>query len=189
MSPTTNLPAAILDMVLAHLALLYLAATGGDLAAARHAAGQMLAAYHPETPDELHLAAEIISFSAHALEALGQASGPDLPLTKILRLRGGAVSLSRESHKSHRKLDQLQTVRRAGTPMPQAEAAPIRPRIENALALIEATRQATPAPTQIWTQGYQKRLAAKRITENLKKNQAAVINAAKADAQAAALAG
>ena len=43
---------------------------------------QMLAAYHPETPEQLHLAAEIISFSAHALEALAQAANPDLSLNQ-----------------------------------------------------------------------------------------------------------
>jgi hypothetical protein len=193
--PALILP-AILDTVLGRLALLFLTGAGGDLAAARLAASQMLAAYNAESPNELRLAAEIMSFGFHALEALSQAAAPDLPLTKILRLRGSAVSLSREAHKAQRKLDQLQRDRRAGIAAEpvenvatQTEAVATRPQIDKALALIEATRDAPgEAPRvapreatasagrnggQTWTQSYQKRLTAKRIADNLKKNQAA----------------
>ena len=125
MSLIDTLPAAILDTVLGRLAVLFLTGAAGDLLTARDAARQMLAAYHPATPDELHLAAEIISFSAHALEALGQAASPDLSLNQKLRLRGSAVSLSRESHKSQRKLDQLQKARRTGaTAQPDPNPGP-----------------------------------------------------------------
>ena len=82
----------------------------------------MLAAYHPQTPDELNLAAEIISFTIHALEALGQSMASDMPLSKILRLRGSAVSLSREAHKAQRKLDQLQKAGQTGAPIPPQDA-------------------------------------------------------------------
>jgi hypothetical protein len=123
MSFAATLPAALLNTILGRLALLFLSGAGGDLDAARDAATKMLAAYHPETEDELRLAAEIISFSLHALEALGQAADPDMSLNKILRLRSGAVSLSRESHKSQRKLDQLQKDRRAGVPIQPHPAA------------------------------------------------------------------
>jgi hypothetical protein len=203
---------AILDTVLGRLALLFLTGAGGDLAAARHAASQMLAAYNAESPNELRLAAEIMSFGFHALEALSQAAAPDLPLTKILRLRGSAVSLSREAHKAQRKLDQLQRDRRAGIPAQpvenlarQTETAPARAQIDKALALIEATREApggamTSAAKnggKTWTQAYQQRLTAKRIADNLKKNQAAharhamLHNAGRHDAgvEAAAVAG
>jgi hypothetical protein len=183
MSLPTKLPAAILDTILVRLALLFLAGAAGDLADARHAAAQMLAAYHPETENELRLAAEIVSFSFHALEALGQASTPDMPLTKVLRLRGSAVSLSREAHKAERRLEQLQKARRAGADaQPDATQAPpasepTRPQIDKAIALIEATRQAIQTTTQnggpTWTRSYQKREAARRIGENLKRNQAA----------------
>jgi hypothetical protein len=170
--------------VLGRLALLFLSGAKGDLAAARHAAAHMLAAYGPETEDELRLAAEIISFSLHSLDALSQAATPDMPLTKILRLRGGAVSLSRESHKSQRKLDQLQRDRRAGTLIqappaeaPQQSTEPSRPQIDKALALIEATSEAMTSAAKnagkTWTQSYHQRQTAKRIAENLKKNQAA----------------
>ena len=71
----------------------------------------MLNGYHIETEEELRLAAEIVSFGFHVLEALSKATGPDLSLNATLRLRGSAVSLSREAHKCQRKLDQLQRVR------------------------------------------------------------------------------
>jgi hypothetical protein len=185
MSPTatstiaeTIITPAILDTILGRLALLFLSGANGDLTAARHAASRMLSAYEVHTTTELCLAAEIISFSLHALEALSQASHPDMPLTKILRLRGSAVSLSRESHKSQRKLDQLQKDRRAGRPARPAETPttePSRPQIDKALALIEATREAMASATknggQSWTKSYQQRQTARRIAENLKKNQ------------------
>jgi hypothetical protein len=176
---------AILDTILGRLALLFLAGAVGDLTVARDAARQMLAAYKVETPDELRLAAEIISFGFHALEALSQASNPDMSLAKILRLRGSAVSLSREAHKAQRKLDQLQRDRRAGVSAQPAEAEqpapppeadkPSRPQIDKAIDLIAFTRDALESAGKnggkSWTHGFQQRQVAKRITDNLKKNQ------------------
>jgi len=198
MSLLTAFPIAILDTILGRLAVLFLTGAAGDLVTARLAAARMLAGYHPETENELRLAAEIISFSFHALEALSQAATPDLSLTKILRLRGSAVSLSRETHKSERRLDHLQNARRAGpsvqpeaTNAPAPAAEPSRPQIDKAIALIEATRQAIAATGsktagQTWTQAYQQRQTARRITANLKKNQAT--HAASVNAAAAATA-
>jgi hypothetical protein len=59
--------AAILETVLIRLAALFLAGAGGDSTAARQAALQTLGAYHPETEDELRLAANVIGFGPHAL--------------------------------------------------------------------------------------------------------------------------
>jgi hypothetical protein len=114
---------AIMDTVLGHLAILFLTGAAGDLTVAHRAALQMLAACDVASEEELSLAAEIISFRLHALQALSAAGNPELSLNQILRLRGGAVSLSREQHKAQRKLDQLQRARYAGT-QPQT------PRIE-----------------------------------------------------------
>jgi hypothetical protein len=179
MSQTATFSAAILDTILGRLALLFLSAAAGDLTAARDAAAQMLSAYQPQTEDELRLAAAIVGFSLHALEALGQAAGPDLPLTRILRLRGSAVSLSRESHKAQRRLDQLQKARRTGSPAASEAPQPMQipPKTEKALAGLT------------WTQAYQQRQRSKAIAENLKKNQArhaAELNLATADAMGSA---
>ena len=174
MSLNPALPDAIVQTVLDRLAILFLAGAAGDIAHARAATAQMLADYGPRNRQELRLAAEIISFSFHALEALSQAATPGMSLTRVLRLRGSAVSLSRESHKAQRRLDQLQRARQTGdavAPAPESAAAqpaaaepslqndaqpdtqPARPRVERAIQLVEQTREclaqaATPAANQ-----------------------------------------
>jgi hypothetical protein len=182
MSFAATLLPSILNTVVGRLALLFLSGADGDLTAARQAAAHMLAAYNPETEDELRLAAEIVTFSFHALEALSQASTPEMPLNKILRLRSGAVSLSRESHKAEHRLDQLQKARREGMqPQPAATTReePARPQVEKATALVETTRSEILPTGQnsapIWTKSHQLRDAAKRISENLKTSHAAQV--------------
>jgi hypothetical protein len=187
--PLANtLPSAVVETVLTHLAALFLTGAAGDITAARQAAAQMLAAYDPQTEDELRLAANIVGFSFHALEALGQAATPDMPLTKILRLRGGAVSLSRESHKAQRRLDQLQKARRQGIPAQLAETQPA-PKIERAIGLIKDTRTVTvAAKTQglTWTQAYEQRQRDYRIAASQKRAEARLAAQANATALDAA---
>ena len=182
-------PAPVLETILTRLAALFLIGAAGDMAAARQAALQMLGAYHPKTEDELSLAAQIISFSFQALEALGQAAAPDLPVTRILRLRGGAVSLSRESAKAQRHLSQLQKDRRQGIPVQSAEAQPepAQPssKTEKALDLIpDAGHSATAAKTSrlTWTQTYEQRQRDMRIAASLKRAEARVAMQANATA-------
>jgi hypothetical protein len=174
-------PAAVLETILIRIAALFLIGAAGDMAAARQAALQMLGAYHPETEDELSLAAQIIGFSFQALEALGQAAAPDLPVTRILRLRGGAVSLSRESAKAQRSLNQLQKDRRQGTPVQpaatQPEPAQPSPKTEKALDLIQHTSEiAVAAKTSglTWPQTYEQRQRDTRIAASLKRAEARV---------------
>jgi hypothetical protein len=181
MSLAKTLPGAILETIVTRLAALFLTGAAGDMTAARQAAAQMLGAYHPQTEDELRLAANIVGFSFHALEALGQAATPDMPLTKILRLRGSAVSLSRESHKAQRRLDQLRKARREGIPAQPAETQPQpaqpEPRIEKALDLIEDTRAITVAAKAeglTWTQAYEQHQRNLRIAASLKRAEARV---------------
>jgi hypothetical protein len=120
-------PAPILETILIGLTPLFLLAAGNDPAAARQAAAHMLAAYHPETDDELRLAANIVAFSFQALEALGQAAAPDLPVTRVLRLRSSAVALSRESAKAERRLAQLQKARQQPEAQPEPQPEPALP--------------------------------------------------------------
>jgi hypothetical protein len=185
MSFPANIALATLETVIGGLALLFLTGACGDMIAAHYAASQMLAAYNAETPDELGLAAEIVSLQMHTLKALSDSSDPELSLNKILRLRGGAVSLSRESHKARRKLEQLQRARHAGTMAQPAEVpseaaqpqpAPVQPKIDDAHALIEVAREAIQTARETggktWSQSFQKRETTKRIVENLKRKQA-----------------
>jgi hypothetical protein len=195
-----TLPAAILETILTGLATLFLAGAGGDPAAARHAALHMLGAYHPETEDELRLAAKIVCFSFQALAALGQAAAPDLPLTRILRLRSGAVSLSRESAKAERRLGQLQKARQQGIQAQPAEAGtadaqPVEvqpepaqpaPRIEKALAPIQdtgAVATAAKANGVTWTRAYEDRQRDQRIAASIKRAEARVAAQANAAIQ------
>jgi hypothetical protein len=183
-----TLPAAILETILTGLATLFLAGAGGDPAAARHAALHMLGAYRPETEDELRLA------------ALGQAAAPDLPLTRILRLRSGAVSLSRESAKAERRLGQLQKARQQGIQAQPAEAGtadaqPVEvqpepaqpaPRIEKALAPIQdtgAVATAAKANGVTWTRAYEDRQRDQRIAASIKRAEARVAAQANAAIQ------
>ena len=178
-------PGAALQTILGRLVILFLSGAAGDMDAARNAAAQMLAEHDPRTTDELRLAAEVISFSFHTLEALSLSAAPDITLNQKLRLRGSAVSLSRESHKSQHKLERL---RRAGTPSESTGTPPepARPQVDRALQLIEAARAAVAQGPQVagkiagqtWTQRYDQKQAAKRIAANLKKNAAAAAPAA-----------
>src|ERR1700757_4157862 len=93
------------------IALLLLEGAGGDMETARHAAAATLSTYDPQTEAELRLAARIISFSLQAGGALAQAADPEMPLTRVLRLRTGAVSLSREAEKAERRLEKLREER------------------------------------------------------------------------------
>jgi hypothetical protein len=122
MSLAALFPAAVLETILIRLTPLFLVGAGGETTAARQAAVQTLGSYRPETEDELRLAANVIAFGLHALEALGEAADPDLSMTRVLRLRGSAVSLSRESTKAQLRLDQLQKARQQNR-----QAEPVEP--------------------------------------------------------------
>ncbi|WP_428493000.1 hypothetical protein [Rhodopila sp.] len=203
--PATN--PAILDTVLGHLARHFLVATNGDLPAARDAAGCLLAAYHTTTDAELELAADIVSFSFHALEALSDSAAPDLSLNQKLRLRAGAVNLSREGHKARRKLDQLMSARADASQAPadlapKAAAAPppLGPEPLAGCEIPAASETAAPTlaanpppsiqpPLQTpqdsgrglpWTRSARQRHAARIITENLRRNAANAAQAAAA---------
>ena len=179
MSFATIVPAAVLETTLSHLAALFLTGAADDMTAARAAAGQMLDAYHPETEDEFRLAANIVGFSFQALQALGQAAMPDVPVTRVLRLRGGAVSLSRASEKAERRLEQVQKTRRQGVAAQPAETRPApvqaEPEIAKTVGLIEDTSKVAAlakANGVTWSKAYELRQQDLRIAANVKKAEA-----------------
>ncbi|MGD0105786.1 MAG: hypothetical protein ABSC06_17365 [Rhodopila sp.] len=195
MSIPATIAKAILDTVLARLVLLFLSAAAGNTEAAREAATQMLAAHDPRTADELTLAAQIVTLQFHALEALANAAEPGLSLNRILRLRGSAVSLSRESHKARRRLDQIQRARQtpeqpaqavtataqAAAPTPPAPTPPAEPPLpepgaQAALDLVataqEALRIAKKTGGRNWAHTLQKRLLTAQMTQAAKTQQA-----------------
>ena len=189
-----TLPTALMETVLNRLAALFLTGAAGDPNAARLAAAEMLAAYNPRTGVELRLAANIVAFGFQSLEALAQAAAPDMPLTRILRLRGGAVTLSRESAKAERRLAELQQARQdaAATTEPQPTERPPEPeptpepRTEKAIALIQDTAAiaaTAEANNQTWTQAQQERQREARIAASLQRAEARVAALANAPAQ------
>jgi hypothetical protein len=161
---STTITPAIVDTILEHLAPHFLLGADNDLPTARQAASQMLAAYAVETDEELRLAAEIVSFGFHALEALSEAAAADLSLNKKLRLRGSAVSLSREAHKSQRKLDQLQRARLTASRQPEAQPRPLQP------PCIQTSNQK--GKLKLHAASRQERRAARRIGEFTNRNAA-----------------
>ena len=181
--PLTNiLPPAVLETILTRLAALFLTGAAGDHTAARQAATQMLNSYHPETEDEIRLAANIIIFSFQALEALSQAATPDIPITRVMKLRSSAISLNRQSQKAEQRLEQLQKSRQQGKPAPAPAVQP-EPAIEAAQALIEDTNTiaaAAKAKDLTWTQAYEDRQREIRIAAGMKRLEARL--AAQADA-------
>jgi hypothetical protein len=191
MSLQNTITPAILHTVIGHLSGHFLNGANGDLATARHAAARMLACYKVETEEELHLASDIVSFGFHALKALSESAEPELSLNNKLRLRSGAVSLSREGHKARRKLEQLRRTRAAASVQPEEnvaiphKAAPDKPAVETvaretaatgqARDLIEFAREAIQASgkkggIQGFSFNHQQRRAAEKIAKNLQRN-------------------
>lgn len=195
MSRATTFSAALLETILAPLTALFLLGAAGDAVAARQAASQMLAACHPETEDEVRLAAKIVGFSLQALQALGQAATPDMPLTRVLRLRSGAVSLSRAAEKAERRLEQLRKARQQGVPAQPVETQRAEPQraepgrseriVKKAGDMIEDTRRvAAVAKTNglTWTRAYEQRQQDLRIANSLKRAEARMVALANAAA-------
>lgn len=165
MSFPATLPTAILETILIRLATLFLAGANNDQAAARESAAHMLAAYKPTTEDQLLLAANIVLFSFQTLEALAQAADPDLPLTQVLRLRSGAVSLSRESKKAQLQLTQLQTPAQAETAEPRPTQS--QPKVQQTGTISAAAK----VKGITWAQANAERQRALRIAARLKENE------------------
>lgn len=182
MSFPDTIPAAILETILPRLALLFLAGAAGDPNLARSAAIQMLAAYKAQTPDEITLAAEIISCSFHTLELFARSAEPGLSLNDVLRIHASAVGLSRESHKAQRRLHQLQRARQKDQKEqkeqkrqaeqqepPQPEAAEPQP------AKAQTVPRPEPQPAQrlTWTQAHQQRQTTLRLSRKQRRQLAA----------------
>ena len=168
-----DLPEALLQTILNQIAMLLLEGAGGDIQVARHAAAVTLGAHAPATEAELRLAARIVSFSLQAGEALAQAAHPEMPLSRVLRLRTGAVSLSREADKAERRLEKLrenrmQAIPEDADPLPDPEPAPV----EKTTALIEDNRKVAAyaqANGLSWTDALKQRRREQRLAERRRK--------------------
>ena len=160
MSIVSRFPAALLETILFPLASILLAAAD-DRDAARLVAIETLESYDPQNAEELRLVAKLVCFSLQSMQALGQAAGADLPLTRVLRLRGGAISLTRAAERAQRRLQALRQARRDGVP-PKASTQVVQPEAaaERAVVLMEDTRKvaaAAKANGLTWSQAYKQR--------------------------------
>ncbi len=147
----------VLDAMLARIVHLFLIGARGAEPIARQAAHRALMAYNPRTEAELTLAAEIVSFSLHALDALNRSADPSLSVNQLCRLRSNAVSLSREAHNARRKLEQMQ------------KAATTQPEIQPSNYPVEPANPAPRPAGQTWTQAYHQRQRDKRLAERARK--------------------
>jgi len=137
-----DLPDALLKAILRPLATLLYAAANNDPDAAWKAALQTVTLHDPHSIAELRLAVRIETFSIQANEAAAQAGTPDMPLLRAIRLRSGAVALSREAEKAEHRLEKLRSARHQGAPEPaeppqEAETASV----QRATALVADTRK------------------------------------------------
>ncbi|MFO1024838.1 MAG: hypothetical protein U1E70_06630 [Acetobacteraceae bacterium] len=179
MSLPASIPDAIVETILLRLLTLFLSGADGDAAAARAAALHMLGSFRPTDEQQLCLAADIVSFELHALEALRQSDEPDIPAAQILRLRGGAVSMNREAHRARQELQRLQRAAAPDMPAdtpPEADATPataVQMNAAEAVELVEeACRIAAAAAQDVeqgrhaglsYSQALQKRMTAQRL--------------------------
>jgi hypothetical protein len=167
-TPPTTITAAFLDKILTLLAPLFLAATGGDIEAARDAVRSTLASYHARSDTELRLVALIIAFGFGALDALGKAVSPDLSLNQILRLRSNATALSRAGHQNQALLDKLRKHDDA-TPPPADPDLPTSAETEDLISFARSVMQAR--TQQAAPLSRQQRRAAERAAEKTKRQQ------------------
>jgi hypothetical protein len=175
MSHSVTITAAFLDRILGLLAPLFLAATGGDVAAARDAVSATLAGYHIRNDNELRLVALSIAFGFGALDALSQAAGSNLPLNQVMRLRSNATALSRAGHQNEAVLDKVRK-QTASEPAPEPEPAkPLSPatsKTPESVAVAPPVMQVHPqAIASSIPQSRQQRRATERQAEKARRRQ------------------
>jgi hypothetical protein len=108
MTETTHQPNVFLDLIVAFLAPMFLAVTGGNVSHARAAAIETVNAYRAENHVDLLTVAQIIAFGITALGSLSLSMADNLSISLILRLRGNAVSSNRAAEQCRRALARSQ---------------------------------------------------------------------------------
>jgi hypothetical protein len=116
MTETQPASTVFMDLIVAFLAPMFLAVSGGDIHYARAAATETVNAYRAESHADLLLVAQIVAFGLAALASLSLSMASDLPIALSLRLRGSAAS-------SQRAGDQCRRARTQTRPEPAAQLA------------------------------------------------------------------
>jgi hypothetical protein len=106
MAETTPLrPADVfMHLIVAFLAPMFLAVSGGDLHHARLAAIETVNTYRSRDPMDLLSIAQILAFGLTTLSSLSLSLAEDLSLSMMLRLRGNATALNRATEKCRKAL-------------------------------------------------------------------------------------
>jgi hypothetical protein len=110
----------LLTLIVALLAPLFIEATGGDIALARAAALDTIAAYRAQNHASLIIVGRIIAFGLTALGSLSLSMADELTIAMILRLRSNANALNRSAERCERMLNDS----RPAAPAPAAARAP-----------------------------------------------------------------
>jgi hypothetical protein len=97
---------ALMNLIVAFLAPVFLGITGGDLTMARMAAIETINDYRARNQADLIAIAQIILCGLAALGSLSQSMDDSISLSMVLRLRGSAVSLNRSAEQNRRVLRQ-----------------------------------------------------------------------------------
>ena len=108
MSFPATIPTAAIEFVLCMLLPVLLPGLGGDNAAARALAIELLAEQGPRTAHELRLAAEAIGQSLKGLAMLADSAAPDIAPAQLERSLKWATRLARAGHQAQARLDTLQ---------------------------------------------------------------------------------
>nr|WP_294502730.1 hypothetical protein [uncultured Rhodopila sp.] len=113
---TTTLPrdpdgGILLTLIVALLTPLFIEAAGADIAIARTAARETIAAYRVQNHASLILVGRIIAFGLTALGSLSLSMADELTIAMIIRLRSNANALNRSADRCERM---LQETRAAG---------------------------------------------------------------------------
>jgi hypothetical protein len=89
----------LMNLIVAFLTPMLLAATGGDRAQAKQTAIQAVNAYAARNPAELLLVGQSIALGIAVLSSVSLSMAENIPITLILRLRANAVSLHRAAER------------------------------------------------------------------------------------------
>jgi len=148
----------LMALITALLAPMFLGVSAGDIALARIAATETVAAYRARNHADLLAVAQIIAFGLAALGSLSLSLADDISLPMALRLRGNANACNRSAEQSRRTLakslanDHAPTAPEPDTPpaLPETEATP-EPEPDRLLSLAAERELAAEAQARLRT--------------------------------------
>jgi hypothetical protein len=129
---TASAASALMNLVIALLAPMFLGVTAGDVRLATIAAAQTVNDYRAQNHADLLAIAQIIAFGLAALASLSLSMADDISLSMMVRLHGNANALNRSAEQNRRAIRGYPT--NAGKPRQEPMADPpaaARPSVSN----------------------------------------------------------